>query len=93
MRAVYHHFTNPPVMVAALDRALKPRGRLGIIDFEPHGIWRYFAVPHDVPRRGGHGVPRDMLLREVIAHGRFRHLETVERWAGSLYLMTFRRHP
>jgi SAM-dependent methyltransferase len=92
MRTVYHHFTSPRVMIAALQHALKPNGRLGIIEFEPRGIWQWFAVPHDVPDRGGHGVPIDMLRQEVTNDGRFRHARTISGWAGPLYLMVFQRN-
>jgi ubiquinone/menaquinone biosynthesis C-methylase UbiE len=92
MRTVYHHFTTPRVMIAALQRALKPNGRLGIIEFEPRGIWQWFAVPDDVPYRGGHGVPVDMLRQEVTDEGRFRHVRTVAGWAGPLYLTVFQRN-
>ncbi len=92
MRTVYHHFTSPQTMIEALHQALKPGGRLAIIEFEPAGIWRWFAAPDDVPDRGGHGVPREMLLEEVTAGNRFHHSHSVPRWAGSLYLMVFRRN-
>jgi len=91
MRTVYHHFTSPPTMIEALQRSLKPAGRLAIIEFEPRGVWTWFAVPHDTPERGGHGVPMDMLLREVTTGGRFRHVRTVPDWAGRLYLTVFQR--
>jgi ubiquinone/menaquinone biosynthesis C-methylase UbiE len=92
MRTVYHHFTSPRVMIAALQQALKPEGHLGIIEFEPRGIWRWLAVPDDVPQRGGHGVPMQMLREEVTHEGRFRHVRTVSGWAGPLYLMVFQRN-
>jgi len=92
MRTVYHHFTSPRVMIAALQRTLKPNGRLGIIEFEPRGIWQWFAVPNDVPDRGGHGVPIEMLRQELTNEGRFRHVRTVAGWAGPLYLMVFQRN-
>ena len=92
MRTVYHHFTSPRVMITALQRALKANGRLGIIEFEPRGIWQWFAVPDDVPYRGGHGVPIRMLQEEVTNGGRFRHVRTIPGWAGPLYLMVFERN-
>jgi ubiquinone/menaquinone biosynthesis C-methylase UbiE len=92
MRTVYHHFTSPSPILAALQRNLQPDGRLGIIEFEPRGLWTWFAVPHDTPDRGGHGVPMDMLVREVTREGRFRHVRTVDGWAGPLYLMVFKRN-
>jgi ubiquinone/menaquinone biosynthesis C-methylase UbiE len=91
MRAVYHHFASPPSMLAALHRSLKPGGRLAIIDFEPRAFLTLFFPTHEVPERGGHGVPMGFLQREVTADGTFRHERTVERWAGRLYLMVFRR--
>jgi ubiquinone/menaquinone biosynthesis C-methylase UbiE len=91
MRTVYHHFTSPPDMIRALHRALKRRGRLAIIEFEPRGMWRWFEVPNDAPERGGHGVPMDMLRREVTGSGLFTHVRTDDRWAGRLYLMVFER--
>jgi ubiquinone/menaquinone biosynthesis C-methylase UbiE len=92
MRTVYHHFTSPRVMINALHHALKPNGRLGIIEFEPRGIWQWLAVPDDVPYRGGHGVPIRMLQEEVTNGGRFRHVRTIPGWAGPLYLMVFQRN-
>ena len=62
-----------------------------IIEFEPRGIWQWFAVPDDVPDRGGHGVPVDLLQQELTNEGRFRHVRTVTGWAGPLYLMVFQR--
>jgi ubiquinone/menaquinone biosynthesis C-methylase UbiE len=90
MRAVYHHFTSPPAMLAALHRSLKPGGSLAIIEFEPRAFLTLFFPTRHAPERGGHGVPRDLLQREVTANGAFRHERTVERWAGHLYLMVFR---
>lgn len=92
MRNVYHHFTAPPTMVEAIARALKPGGRLGIIDFEPRGIWKWFAVPHGTPDRGGHGVPMDVLEREVTGTGAFAAVDRVPRWAGSLYFLSFEKN-
>jgi ubiquinone/menaquinone biosynthesis C-methylase UbiE len=91
MRTVYHHFTSPPKMVAAIHRALKPGGRLAIIDFEPSGIWKWLAVPDDTPNRGGHGVPREMLIGEVTRSAGFRYRSSVPRWAGRLYFVLFER--
>ena len=90
MRTVYHHFTDPPAMVEALHAALKPGGQLAIIEFEPRGLWRFLA-PEDVPQRGGHGVPEQMLMREVTSSGQFRHVRTVDDWVGRLYLIVFGR--
>jgi ubiquinone/menaquinone biosynthesis C-methylase UbiE len=38
MRRVYHHLSNPSAIVADLKRALKPAGRLAIVEFESSGV-------------------------------------------------------
>jgi ubiquinone/menaquinone biosynthesis C-methylase UbiE len=92
MRTVYHHFTSPPVMLAALHRSLAPGGRLGIIELQPRGMWRWVPGAEGTPDRGGHGVAIDRLREEVTRSGRFTHVRTVESWAGPLYLMVFERN-
>lgn len=89
MRTVYHHFTSPPAMIAALHRSLKPGGRLGVIELQPRGIWAWMPVDEGTPQQGGHGVPIHVLERDVARGGRFRHVRTVENWAGPLYLVVF----
>jgi ubiquinone/menaquinone biosynthesis C-methylase UbiE len=66
LRLVYHHFTEPPEMRAALKRALRPGGRLVVIDIRPQKSWR--DLP-GVPDRGGHGVPLMDLIEEMTADG------------------------
>ena len=37
MRNVYHHFAAPGPMSASLAAALKPGGRVAVVDFRPPG--------------------------------------------------------
>ena len=45
------------------------------------------GVPED---RGGHGVPRDLVIAELTEAG-FAHVRTIEPWWGRNYLILFRR--
>jgi ubiquinone/menaquinone biosynthesis C-methylase UbiE len=43
----YHHFENPPAMLAAIHRALRPGGRLVVIDFDRReGVSSDFIMEH-----------------------------------------------
>ncbi len=77
LRDVYHHLTRPHEFNASLLAALKPDGRLAIIDFPPEqGSSTPAGVPSD---RGGHGIPASIVLAEETRAG-FRHLRTMSRW-------------
>jgi hypothetical protein len=79
-------------MVRSLAAALKPGGRLAIIDFPPR---QNSDVPAGVPaNRGGHGVPPEVVQREVGAT--LTHVRTIDKWApdgqpAALYLVLFRK--
>ena len=70
MRDVYHHFSDPPSMNASLLRALKPGGRLAIIDFTPPPP---SEVTENPPGHRGeddhHGITQVTLGRELKAAG------------------------
>lgn len=88
MRNVYHHITDPKVFNASLRRGLQPGGRLAIIDFGPRTLG--MRKPQGVPRnRGGHGIPREMLIAEITGAG-FEMVRTIENWSGDFYLVLFR---
>jgi predicted methyltransferase len=93
LRDVYHHLTRPHEFNASLLAALKPDGRLAIIDFPPdQGSSTPAGVPSD---RGGHGIPASIVLAEVTRAG-FRHLRTMSRWPpdddrNMLFLVMFEK--
>lgn len=91
LRLVYHHFTDPSVMRADLRRALRPEGRLAIIDIVPQKLWR--RLP-EVPDRGGHGIPIEDLIREMTGDG-FEVVSRHEDWNGDedRFCVVFRRAP
>jgi SAM-dependent methyltransferase len=70
MRSVYHHFGDPPSMNASLLRALKPGGRLAVIDFTPPPP---SAVTENPPGHRGednhHGITSATLQNELVAAG------------------------
>jgi len=88
LRMVYHHFTDPAPMRASLRRALRPGGRLAVIDLRPQD---WGDLPR-VPNRGGHGIREEDLVAEMTSDG-FEVVARYEEWAGShvRYCVVFRR--
>jgi ubiquinone/menaquinone biosynthesis C-methylase UbiE len=89
VRHVYHHFGDPAAMNASIRRALKPGGRLAVLDFSPRK-----AVTGPVPpeQRGSgdtHGVTSETVVDELKAAG-FEVLEVIPEWPGQLYCVLAR---
>ena len=92
VRDAYHHLTQPEDIVRSIAAALKPGGRLAVIDFPPRPN---SDVPAGVPaNRLGHGVPPGVVVKEVGAV--LTHVRTIDQWAPNstqenLYLVLFRK--
>jgi len=66
MRNVYHHIADQEAMNASLSEALKPGGRLAVLDFQPR------RRGSDSPDRDGgglHGIAADSVAKELSAAG------------------------
>jgi ubiquinone/menaquinone biosynthesis C-methylase UbiE len=63
MRNVYHHFAEPASMNKSIGAALKPGGRLAVVDFSPSG--KEAARPADRAGNGTHGVSAESVSREL----------------------------
>jgi ubiquinone/menaquinone biosynthesis C-methylase UbiE len=92
IRDAYHHLTQPDPIIKSFAAALKPGGRLAVIDFPPRPN---SDVPAGVPAdRLGHGVPPGVVEREVGAV--LKHVRTLPSWnansqPASLYLVLFQK--
>lgn len=92
IRDAYHHLTQAEEIIRSFAASLKPGGRLAVVDFPPRPN---SEVPAGVPaNRGGHGVPPEVVQREVGAA--LTHVRTIPNWApdsqpASLYLVLFRK--
>lgn len=92
IRDAYHHLTQPEAIIKSLAASLKPGGRLAVIDFPPRP--NSDVPPGVLANRGGHGVPADVVEREV--RTAFTHVRTISAWSpasqpASLYLVLFRK--
>ena len=91
LRHVYHHFTAPMEIDASLMRSLKPGGWLAVIDFAPRkSLSESDPVPGVPANRGGHGIPKKVLVDELTAAG-FIVEKTIDDWPGNDYLVMFRK--
>jgi len=91
MRRVYHHFTQPAQEDASLFQSLKPGGLLAVIDFPPgKGPGKLEPVKGVPKNRGGHGMPKQLLVDELSAAG-FQALTTPTDWPGEDYCVVFRK--
>lgn len=95
LRDVYHHFSNPREIARSLFAALKPGGRLAVIDFEPPSA---SPAPGGVPAgREGHGIRPDAIAGEVTSAGLLQvgtvmdWLEDRPRQNRRLFLVLFRK--
>ncbi len=91
LRGSYHHFTDPAGVNASLYRALRPGGVMVVLDFQPRSwLTRVAPVKGAPPNRGGHGIPRDLLIRELEGAG-FEVAEIIPRWFWDIYGVVFRK--
>jgi precorrin-6B methylase 2 len=67
MRNVYHHFETPSAMNRSIAAALKPGGRVAIVDFGPPD--KEAPKPADRDQDGMHGVTRETVARELTEAG------------------------
>ena len=77
-------------VTADIFRALRPGGRLMIIDFEPGGILNWISRSETGERHGGHGTPKETVLQEVTGAS-FQVMRGPESWRGRTYAVLFRR--
>ncbi len=89
LRGVYHHITKPAETNRSLRDALRPDGRLAIIDFEPSWFLSTFFPVRGVPAsRGGHGVPGAVVVTEMQQAG-FKLIDRLDNWTGGQYCLVF----
>lgn len=89
LRMVYHHFTDPQAMRRSLWSALKPGGRVLVVEVPPHASWRKLD---GVPERGGHGIPAPELIADMRRDG-FTVVAHHREWPGEddSYCVVFQR--
>ena len=93
MRNVYHHLTQPEAVIDSVFAALKPGGRLAIIDFvaRPGS-----ALPPGVRKnRGGNGIAAEIVVDEL-ENSAFTYIGTRSPWPPdsqppSYYLVLFEK--
>jgi arsenite methyltransferase len=79
LRTVFHHVVDRPRFAAELARAVRPGGRIAIIDFAPGTLWFHGA---------DHGIAPAEVEAAFAAAG-WHVRERVDAWGGGLFLRVF----
>lgn len=88
IRSAYHHLTDPENFLHSVYEALRPDGLVAVIDFTPV-VWMKPWTPPGIPSdRGGHGMPKGILVREMEEAG-FVLRQKIDRWFGRRYCYIF----
>lgn len=91
LRRVYHHLTAPVEMDASLLRSLRSGGLLAVIEFPPRKSLTASDPVKGVPaNRGGHGIPKKILVEELMAAG-FKLEKSFDDWPDDGYCVLFRK--
>jgi hypothetical protein len=78
-------------MDASLLLSLRPGGLLAVIDFPPRKSLTASDPVKGVPsNRGGHGIPKKILVEELTAAG-FKLDKTFDDWPDDGYCVLFRK--
>ena len=67
---VYHEFSHPEHMLAAMRKSLKPRGRIALVEFR--------AEDESVPIKPLHKMSKDQILKEFPPNG-FKLVEQYDK--------------
>jgi len=91
LRRVYHHFSAPTEMDASLD-AVPASRRLARGDRirSPKSLTASDPVKGVPSNRGGHGIPKKILLQELTAAG-FKLDKSFDDWPDGGYCVLFRK--
>lgn len=91
MRRVFHHFTKPVEFNGSLFAALKPGGRIGVIDAPSKTMLKIAAPLKDMPEdRKGHGIESADVEKELKAAG-FGETRVMGDWPESHYCVLGRK--
>jgi protein-L-isoaspartate O-methyltransferase len=80
IRAAYHDLKHREAFNRTLHRALKPGGRLVVIDFDQ-------GTPE---HQSGHGIERTRAVEEIAFAG-FQVERTIDDWSGNAFAVVFAR--
>jgi ubiquinone/menaquinone biosynthesis C-methylase UbiE len=81
MRTVLHHISDRGAFAAAIRKALRPGGRVAVIDFPPGALWFHGR---------DHGVSAADLTPAFLRAG-LSPADKIDTWGGGTYLLLFER--
>ncbi len=81
LRAVFHHITDRDGYAREVRKAVRPGGRVAVIDFAPGALWFHGRE---------HGVSREDVTRAFEQAG-LSLIQRVDDWGGGTYALLFER--
>lgn len=81
MRAVFHHINHQRAFARSVAAAVRPGGRVAIIDFAPGALWFH---------GGDHGVTAHAVADAFQAAG-MTMKQRIDDWGGGMFLLLFER--